>query len=60
MAAELGCLAIGRRWRYLTKTPRQMMEDRLREGVRMGFAERLLSLLAIVLGALSIYAHYVA
>ena len=60
MMSWLGSMTIGQRWRYLTKTPRQIVEDTMRRGVRRGFAERLLSLLTIVLGALSIYAQYVA
>lgn len=60
MASWLGSLLIGRRWRYLAKTPTQIVEDRMQQGTRMGFAEKLLLRLTIVLAPLAIYAHYTA
>lgn len=60
MASWLGGMLVGRRWHYLAKTPRQIVGERMREGVRMGFAEKLLLRLTIVLAPLAIYAHYAA
>lgn len=60
LASWLGGMLIGRRWRYLVKTPRQITEDFARQDVKPGFAEKLLMRLCIVLGALMIYASVTA
>lgn len=54
----LGAHLLNRSWRSLTKTLPGIYEDRLRSGVRMSFASKLLSLLCMGLGTIALIKLY--
>lgn len=54
----LGAHLLNRSWRSLAKTLPEVYEERLRSGVRMSFAAKLLSLLCIGLGVIAFITLY--
>lgn len=54
----LGSHMLMRSWRDLSKTIPEIYEERLRTGLRMSFAAKLLSLLCIGLGIMGFIAKY--
>lgn len=54
----LGAHLLDRSWRSLTKTLPEIYGERLRAGVRMSFASKLLSLLCIGLGVIGFVTKY--
>ncbi|WNL44930.1 hypothetical protein RKE25_16095 [Dyella sp. BiH032] len=58
VACWIGGMSIGRRWKFLRWTPGQIATDFHRRGTGMGFAEKLLLQLSMVLFALSIYSDF--
>lgn len=58
VACWIGGMSIGRRWKYLLNTPKQIATDIQRRTVPPGFAEKLLLRVSMVLFALSIYSRF--
>lgn len=60
MACWIGGMSIGRRWKYLVKTPKQIATDFHRRAAPTGSAEKLLMRGSTVFFVLSIYSHIVS